>query len=112
MKKLFIAGVMGLALAGCAHSRSEVSKTPDDTKPVGPVGLQPLPSLRDTINRGTGNAALAQSALGDPNDARWSGVAPSPDSIRPGSSGASIPAQTPQSPRMAANEEPAAEPAG
>ena len=38
------------------------------------------------INRGTGNAAMAQSGLGDPNDPRWSGraPAPSPDPNRPG----------------------------
>jgi peptidyl-prolyl cis-trans isomerase SurA len=97
IKRQFIAGVMGLALAGCAHSRSEVTKGPDGTNPVGPVGLKPVPSLSDTINQGTGNAAMAQSALGDPSDPRWKGVAPSPS---PSGS----------SPRMAATGEAPAQP--
>ncbi len=66
MKRQFIAGVMGLALAGCAHSRSEVPKGPGTGNPVGPVGMQPVPSIHDSINRGTGNAAMAQSGARRP----------------------------------------------
>ena len=104
MKRQFIAGVMGLALAGCAHSRSEVPKGPGTGNPVGPVGMQPVPSIHDSVNRGTGNAAMAQSALGDPNDPRWSGraPAPSPDPNRPGVSDAPTPSQSPQPAQMAA----------
>src|SRR5437879_2240589 len=102
IKRQFIAGVMGLAIAGCAHSRSEVAKGPDGTNPVGPVGLKPVPSLSDTINRGTGNPAMVQSALGDPNDPRWKGVAPSPDAGRAGTPGGPSPPQAAPSPRMAA----------
>lgn len=88
MRKSFIAGVMGLALAGCAHSRSELARTPDGKKPDGPVGLTPIPSIHDSINRGTGGAALAQAALGDPNDPRWAGIAPNPGANPPGPPGA------------------------
>src|SRR5207248_1531776 len=74
MKRQFVAGVLGLALAGCAQSRSAVPKgaaaAPD------PVSLTPIPSIHDTINRGTGDAALTQTALKDPADPRWNGRAP------------------------------------
>ncbi len=76
MKRQFVAGVMGLAVAGCAHFRSEAPKGPPSANPASPVGMQPVPSIYDTINRGTGNPAMAQSALGNPNDPRWSGQAP------------------------------------
>src|SRR5262249_50561645 len=118
MKRPFIAGVMGLAIAGCAHSRSELAKGPEGTNPVGPVGLTPAPSLRDTINRGVGDPALAQSALGDPYDSRWAGVAPSPDAIRsgatgtpsPAQSGSQSPTQSARSPQLAVTDSPPTEP--
>ncbi len=108
MKRKFIAGVMGLALAGCAHSRSDVAKGPNKANPNGPVGMTPVPSLDQTINHGTGGDALAQTALGDPKDPRWSGRAPSPDAGRPGTAPAPTPAAAPspseaqQSPQLAA----------
>lgn len=91
MKRKFIAGVMGLALAGCAHSRSDVAQKPDPANPIGPVGLSPVPGIDETINRGTGGDALAQTALGDPRDPRWSGRSPAPD----GSHAAASPAPAP-----------------
>src|SRR5262245_10513259 len=99
MKRQIVAGVMGLALAGCAHSRMDGPKSAGAANPVGPVGMSPVPSLHDTINRGTGNPALAQSALGAPRDPRWSGNAPSPDAPRseaPGGAASSPAAQPPQ----------------
>ena len=48
---------------------------------------------------------MAQSALGDPNDPRWTGVAPSPDAGRARErAGAPSPSQAAQSPQMAAAE--------
>ncbi len=77
MKRTLIAGMLGLAVAGCAHSRSDVSKeTPRNLN--GPVGMTPIPPLKETINRGLGDQASAKAALRDPEDARWSGQAPGP----------------------------------
>src|SRR5262249_32672646 len=73
-KRQFIAGVLGLALIGCAQSRSTVPK--GASKSTEPIGLTPVPSVYDTINRGTGNSALVQSAIKDPADPHWNGQAP------------------------------------
>src|SRR5579875_841389 len=102
MKRQFVAGAMGLALAGCAHLRGDDPKGPNPANPVGPVGMKPVPSLHDTINRGTGGAALARTALGDPKDPRWSGHAAGTDADRPGTAGAPIPSQAAQPPQAAA----------
>lgn len=83
MKRQFVAGVLGLALAGCAHSRSDVAKGPDGSTANKPVAITPVPSIHDTINRGTGSPALAQTALGNPADPQWSGRAPAPGAGNP-----------------------------
>jgi parvulin-like peptidyl-prolyl isomerase len=101
MKRQLVAGVMGLALAGCAHTRSDVPKKPDATTPASPVGMNPVPSIHDTINRGTGDSALAQHVLNDPKDPRWSGQAPIPDAIQPGASATPAPGQPASSALMA-----------
>jgi peptidyl-prolyl cis-trans isomerase SurA len=66
MKRVMLAGMLGLAVSGCAQSRSKMPASQ-------PVGMDPVPSIHDTINRGTGDRALQQSALRDPEDPRWSG---------------------------------------
>jgi hypothetical protein len=84
MKRTLVAGMLGLAIAGCAHSRSDVNKdAPPDLprKTNGPVGLTPIPPLSETINRGVGDQTSAKTVLRDPEDARWSGQAPPPGSL-------------------------------
>lgn len=66
MKHYALAGMLGLAVAGCAQSRSAMPGSK-------PVGMEPVPSIHDTINRGTGDAAVQKSTLADPEDPRWSG---------------------------------------
>ena len=85
MRRKLVAGMLGLAVAGCAHTRSEIPKeTPRNT--TGPVGITPIPPLSQTINRGVGDPATTKTALRDPEDARWSGQAPGPGASRPGTS--------------------------
>src|SRR5262245_58822864 len=49
MKRHLVAGVLGLALAGCAQSRSAL---PNRGAPsLGPVGLTTFPSIHESINR-------------------------------------------------------------
>ena len=81
--------MLGLAIAGCAQSRSSMPSPQ-------PVGMEPVPSIHDTINRGTGDRAIQKSALNDPEDPRWSGKlaargpraggpsGPRPQAARPG----------------------------
>src|SRR5207248_7753949 len=96
MKRPFIAGVLGLALAGCAQSRSAIPKGASDA--TGPVGLAPVPSVYDTINRGTGNPALVQTALKDSTDPRWNGRAPVSVASRSGPADGANPDQGPTQP--------------
>ncbi|HZW32112.1 MAG TPA: peptidylprolyl isomerase [Isosphaeraceae bacterium] len=90
MKRQFVAGVLGLALAGCAQSRSAVPK--GAAAEPEPVGLAPIPSIHETINRGTGDAALSQTALKDPADPRWNGRARNPIASRSGPGNGANPA--------------------
>ena len=82
MKRKIIAGMLGLAVAGCAHSRSEIPK--ETKRPLGPVGITPVPPIDQTINRGVGNPAVSQATLRDAEDSRWSGRAPAPAQREPG----------------------------
>jgi len=62
--------MLGLALAGCAQSRSSV---PGAASRGQPIGMEPLPAISDTINRGTGDPAIVQATLPDPKNPNWSG---------------------------------------
>ncbi len=74
MKRQLVAGLLGLAVAGCAQSRSQMPKGAAGPTPS-PVGMTPVPSIHDSINRGTGGPAMAQATLPDPADSRWNGRA-------------------------------------
>lgn len=67
MKERIAIGMLGLALAGCTHSRS--------ASPVAsrPVGMDPIPSIHDSINRGMGDASLQKATLSDVRHPKWSG---------------------------------------
>jgi peptidyl-prolyl cis-trans isomerase SurA len=73
MKRQFVAGLIGLTLAGCAQSRSTL--TQKKGKADDPVAIQPVPSIYETINRGTGNPAVASSTLPNPSASHWSATA-------------------------------------
>ncbi len=107
MKRPIIAGVMGLAFAGCAHTRTDVAQDSGGKKTHRPVALEPIPSIYETINRGTGNAALAQTALHDPKDPRWTGLAPPSGAGSPGRAATPSGASGESASRMAAIPAPA-----
>lgn len=70
MKRQFLAAALaGLVIGGCSHSRS--------ARPPGvegePVGIEPTPSIYDTINRGM-SPGVAKSTLPDPANPNWSGA--------------------------------------
>ena len=69
---LLAAAAVVLAIGGCAHSRSAM---PPGARSE-PVGIEPTPSIYDTINRGT-SPAMAKATLPDPDNPNWSG-APAP----------------------------------
>ncbi|MDG3006530.1 peptidylprolyl isomerase [Paludisphaera mucosa] len=70
MKRQFLAAALaGLVVGGCAQSRS--AKLPDGSE-GDPVGIVPIPSIHDTINRG-GNPGVAKATLPDPSNPNWSG---------------------------------------
>jgi len=69
MKLKLVAALLGLAIGGCAQSRSMRLPEGPDSKPI---GVDPVPSIHETINRGT-NPAVARSALSDPANPQWSG---------------------------------------
>src|SRR5271157_1556201 len=70
MRRKIAVGMLGLALAGCAQSRSSV---PGAASRGQPIGMEPVPSISDTINRGTGDPTIVQATLPDPKNPRWSG---------------------------------------
>jgi hypothetical protein len=85
MKQHVVSGMLCLAMAGCAQSRSALTK--EDSK-ANPVALNPVPSIYDTVNHGMGGKALIQTAMANPDDAHWSGRAqvamvPKPTSAGP-----------------------------
>jgi len=85
--------MLSLALAGCAQSRSAISKR--DEKPPDPVAVTPVPSVYDTINRGMGGPALARSAMKNPNDPMWAGRDQVTTVARPVSNGQNNPGSDP-----------------
>ncbi|MGO9916334.1 MAG: peptidylprolyl isomerase [Isosphaeraceae bacterium] len=70
MRRKIAVGMLGLALAGCAQSRSSV---PGAASRGQPIGMEPVPSINDTINRGLGDPAIVQATLSDPKNPKWSG---------------------------------------
>jgi len=95
MKRLFVASMLSLALAGCAQSRSALSKA--DAAPPGaaatpPVAITPVPSIYDSVNQGMGGPALARTAMKDPANPQWSGRAPVASAATPAGSGGANPA--------------------
>ena len=70
MRRKIAVGMLGLALAGCAQSRSSMPGTASRPQPI---GMDPVPAIADTINRGTGDPAVVKSTLPDPNNPKWSG---------------------------------------
>ena len=74
MKRVLVVSFFGLAAAGCAQSRSALTK-PDSPPPRAPVAVTPVHSLSQTINRGMGNPAVVRSAIKDPDSPKWSGRA-------------------------------------
>ena len=70
MRRKIAVGMLGLALAGCAQSRSSL---PVAASRGQPIGMEPVPSINDTINRGTGDPAIVQATLPDPKNPQWSG---------------------------------------
>lgn len=69
MKLKLAAALLGLAIGGCAHSRSvKLHEGPGSQ----PIGVDPVPSIHDSINRGT-NPAVARATLPDPANPNWSG---------------------------------------
>lgn len=69
MKLKLVAALLGLAIGGCAQSRS--ARLPEGPG-AQPIGVDPVPSIHETINRGT-NPAVARATLPDPADPKWSG---------------------------------------
>jgi peptidyl-prolyl cis-trans isomerase SurA len=113
MNRRVLAGLLGMALAGCAQTRSDLPLARGG--PV-PVGLEPLPSIHKTINDGSqfAPASLVLRHEG-PGSAR-SGPINLPRLPASGSEGWTAPASGPAPgspwPRMAAPPQPAAEDAG
>ncbi|WP_165222240.1 peptidylprolyl isomerase [Aquisphaera insulae] len=70
MKQRIALGLLSLLAAGCAQPRPTLPQPPGAARPV---GLEPVPVLSDTINRGTGDRAVQRTALGDPRNRKWSG---------------------------------------
>ncbi len=89
MKRVLVVTLLSLGAAGCAQSRSALSQQdpPGSTtakSKLGPVAVNPVPSLYDTVNRSMGNSAVVRSAIKDPDDPRWSGRAPASVALNPG----------------------------
>ncbi len=82
MKRLFVASTLGLALAGCAQSRSALTK--ESATPPKPIAVTPVPSIYDTVNSGMGGPGVVRSAIKDPNDPLWAGRAQVAGTSRPG----------------------------
>ena len=72
MRRLFVASMFSLSVAGCAQSRSALT---DGTSPKAPVAITPVPSPYDNINTGVGGPASARMAIKDPDSPQWYGRA-------------------------------------
>ncbi len=93
MKRVFVVSFLSLAAAGCAESRSVLSK--QDSPSPGPVAVTPVPSLYDTVNQGMGNPAIVRSAIKDPDNPQWSGRASVAAASPPAATGGAGPSQRP-----------------
>jgi parvulin-like peptidyl-prolyl isomerase len=87
MRRLFVASIFSLSLAGCAQSRSAL--TEDGATQKAPVALTPVPSLSDTINAGVGGPASTRTVLKDPSNPQWDGRYHPADTTTPGQLAAS-----------------------
>ena len=87
MKRVLVVTWLSLATAGCAQSRSALSK--QDSPAPSPVAATPVPSVYDTINT-PGNPAIVRTAIKDPDDPRWKGQAAS-SAATPSSGGRAAP---------------------
>ena len=70
MRRRIAVGMLSLAVAGCTPSRSSM---PGGASRGQPIGMDPVPSLNETINRGTGDLAIQQATLPDAKSPNWSG---------------------------------------
>jgi len=68
-KQTIVAAMLGLAIAGCANTRKV---GPPEGPANRPVGMTPIPSLHETINRGVDSPAVAKMTLPDPSNPNWS----------------------------------------
>src|SRR6187397_9532 len=82
MKRSVVAGVLGLALAGCAQNRSGM---PEVARTSPPVGLAPVPPIHEIINKSELAGESRAGSLGylAQEKAARDEVAPEPPS-RPG----------------------------
>ncbi len=64
-KPTIVAAVLGLAMTGCAHTRKAGA-------PEKPIGMEPIPEIHETINRGA-SPAVARATLPEPNNPNWEG---------------------------------------
>lgn len=76
MKRLVVAGILGLALAGCAQNRSEMS---NHGPGLGPVGLDTYPPIHESINRDNPNVDPASLPSNVVARMRRSGSAAAPN---------------------------------
>jgi parvulin-like peptidyl-prolyl isomerase len=89
MIRLLAVSMLSLALAGCAQSKGALSR--GASYPPSPVAITPVPSIYDTINKGVGGNAVAQTAIKNPDDPQWTGqtqVSVAARPIPPGAPGA------------------------
>ena len=89
MIRLLAVSMLCLALAGCAQSKGALSR--GASYPASPVAITPVPSIYDTINKGVGGNAVAQTAIKNPDDPQWAGqtqVSVAARPIPPGAPGA------------------------
>lgn len=70
MSRFIVAGIFGLALAGCAQTKTKLAK---DGPPPVPVALTPVPSIYDSINRGVGNKKVQDKTLKETSASHWAG---------------------------------------
>jgi parvulin-like peptidyl-prolyl isomerase len=115
MKRVIVVTLLSLGAAGCAQSRSALSQQdpPGSTaarSKLGPVAVNPVPSLDQTVNRGLGNSAVVRSAIKDPDDPRWTGRAPASATANPNPEGAVAAAPRQSNPQSAEVRDPAPAP--
>ena len=93
MKRVFVVTLLSLAAAGCAQTRSALSK--QDPPAPAPVAATSVPPLSDTINRRMGNSAVVRTAIKDPDSSQWAGRAPVTAAKAPSAVRQPVPGQPP-----------------